>query len=140
MRAAATIAGYALRESLRRRVFLVVLILTLGFLALYALGAVKAFEETRELAEGSDLVEENVIAGSTLLGLAIFTTMFLGVVLAVFLTLGAVRRGGRLRRLRDRCVRGRAGDHRGGRPVVPRPPGGPGARARGGRDHCRGAG
>src|SRR6185503_2308789 len=34
-----TIAGYALRESTRRRVFLVVLILTVAFLGLYAWGA-----------------------------------------------------------------------------------------------------
>ena len=32
-----------------------------------------------------------MLTGSTLLGLAMFTTLFLGCVLAVFLTLGAVR-------------------------------------------------
>ena len=32
-----------------------------------------------------------MLAGSTLLGLSMFTTLFLGAVLAVFLTLGAVR-------------------------------------------------
>lgn len=85
------IAGYALRESLRRRVFLVVLLLTLVFLALYALGAWQVFEEVEQGFPGADIVEEREIAGSTIFGLAMFATLFLGVVLAVFLTLGAVR-------------------------------------------------
>jgi ABC-type transport system involved in multi-copper enzyme maturation permease subunit len=36
-------------------------------------------------------VELGIVAGATLLGLAMFATLFLGTVLAVFLTLGAVR-------------------------------------------------
>jgi Cu-processing system permease protein len=43
-----------------------------------------------ELAVESQ-VDERVLTGSTLLGLAMFTTLFLGAVLAAFLTLGAVR-------------------------------------------------
>ena len=39
MSAVPVVMGYALRECLRRRVFLVVLILTVAFLALYAWGA-----------------------------------------------------------------------------------------------------
>ena len=39
MRGVAVIMGYALRESLRRRVFVVVLLLSLAFLALSALFA-----------------------------------------------------------------------------------------------------
>jgi Cu-processing system permease protein len=87
---ALTIAGYALRESMRRRVFVVVLVLTLGFLGLYAVGTEAAFDAVSDFG-GPSAVEDEVLTGSTLLGLAMFTTLFLGCVLAVFLTLGAVR-------------------------------------------------
>ena len=90
MRGAATIARYALRESTRRRVFVVVLLLTLAFLVLYAVGTEAAFDVTTE-NDGIDPIDDQVLTGSTLLGLAMFTTLFLGCVLAVFLTLGAVR-------------------------------------------------
>ena len=43
----AAIAGYALQEALRRRVFLVVLVLTTAFLGLFWLGASTAFDEVR---------------------------------------------------------------------------------------------
>lgn len=86
------LAGYALREALRRKVFVVVVVLTLGFLALYAYGTSQAFEETRRFgAAVPPDVEEHVLTGSTLLGLAMFVTLFLGTVLAVFVTLNAVR-------------------------------------------------
>jgi Cu-processing system permease protein len=89
---ALTIGAYALRESMRRRVFVVVLILTLAFLALYGVGANAAFDSIDAEAAGAALnVDDQVLTGSTLLGLAMFTTLFLGCVLAVFLTLGAVR-------------------------------------------------
>jgi Cu-processing system permease protein len=87
---AATIAAYALRESTRRRVFVVVVALTLGFLVLYAVAAEAAFD-TIDATGGVNFVDDQVLTGSTLLGLAMFTTLFLGCVLAVFLTLGAVR-------------------------------------------------
>jgi Cu-processing system permease protein len=86
---ALVIAGYALRESTRRRVFVVVLILTLAFLGLYAVGTEAAFDATGDFDDVG--VDDQVLTGSTLLGLAMFTTLFLGCVLAVFLTLGAVR-------------------------------------------------
>jgi ABC-type transport system involved in multi-copper enzyme maturation permease subunit len=86
----ATIARYALRECLRRRVFAVVLVLTVGFLALYALGANAAFNEVEKVGSGPGL-DDKVLTGSTLLGLSMFTTLFLGAVLAAFLTLAAVR-------------------------------------------------
>jgi ABC-type transport system involved in multi-copper enzyme maturation permease subunit len=85
-----TIAAYTLRESTRRRVFVVVLLLTAAFLGLYAVGTEAAFDAVGDIGEGAP-VEDEVLAGSTLLGLAMFTTLFLGCVLAVFLTLGAVR-------------------------------------------------
>ena len=92
------IVGYALRESLRRRVFLIILLLTGAFLALYALGSVQAFQEVEEIVAGEPetgliiaSVDEKTLTGATLLGLAMFATLFLGAVLAVFLTLAVVR-------------------------------------------------
>ena len=46
MRPVRTVAGYALQEALRRKVFAVVLVLTVAFLALYWLGTDEAFEES----------------------------------------------------------------------------------------------
>ncbi len=90
MTGALTIAAYALRESTRRRVFVVVLLLTAAFLGLYGVGTEAAFDSVGEVGEGTG-IDDRVLTGSTLLGLAMFTTLFLGCVLAVFLTLGAVR-------------------------------------------------
>jgi ABC-type transport system involved in multi-copper enzyme maturation permease subunit len=82
-----------LEEALRRRVFIVVLALTLLFLGLYGWGAVKAFDESEDFvtAETPLGLDSQVLAGATIFGLALFATLFLGTVLAVFLTLGAVR-------------------------------------------------
>jgi ABC-type transport system involved in multi-copper enzyme maturation permease subunit len=88
------IIGYALRESLRRRVFLIVLVLTAAYLGLFAFGSAQAFQEVRQFAEEDQafgVVDEQTITGATLLGLSMFATLFLGVVLAVFLTLAVVR-------------------------------------------------
>jgi Cu-processing system permease protein len=85
-----TIAGYAVREALRRRVLPVVVLLTLAFLALYWFGVREAFDSSEGLSAVPDL-EEQTLVGSTLLGLAMFVTLFLGVVLAIFLTFGVVR-------------------------------------------------
>ena len=90
MTAVWTIALYGLQEALRKRAFLVVLMLTAGFLALYWLGTNAALREARDFpAPGAVAID--VVASATLLGLAMFGTFFLGTVLAVFLTLGAVR-------------------------------------------------
>ncbi len=89
---AITIAGHALREAIRRRVLLVVALLTAVFLGLFALGAFEAFGSLEEESRsGSIPLDERALAGGTRLGLAMFVALFLGVVLAVFLTLGAVR-------------------------------------------------
>lgn len=90
MTGARIVAGFALRESLRRRVFTVIALLTVAFLALYALGVWQAY---RTLGGGLGLagVDTHTVAAATLLGLSMFATLFLGAVLAVFLTLGAVR-------------------------------------------------
>ena len=90
MRAIPTIAGYALRESIRRKVFAVVSLLTAAFLALYWLGASKAFDETAGIVPPAG-IEPVELVGATLFGLSMFATLFLGTILAVFLTLGAVR-------------------------------------------------
>jgi ABC-type transport system involved in multi-copper enzyme maturation permease subunit len=85
------VAVFTLRESLRRRVFLVVALLTVAFLGLYALGTWRLFAEVDVHELDGTGVEVGTVAGATLLGLAMFGTLFLGTVLAVFLTLGAVR-------------------------------------------------
>jgi Cu-processing system permease protein len=91
MNAAWIIAGFALRESLRRRVFLVVGLLTLAFLVLYGLGTWQLFDTVGEFDTPIEGVDARTVAGATILGLAMFATLFLGTILAVFLTLGAVR-------------------------------------------------
>ena len=91
MSGATVIATFALRESLRRRVFTVVGLLTIAFLALYSLGTWQLFDTVGEFDEPIEGVDARTVAGATILGLAMFATLFLGTVLAVFLTLGAVR-------------------------------------------------
>jgi Cu-processing system permease protein len=91
MTAIRVIALFTLRESLRRRVFVVVGILTVVFLALYGLGLWRLYAEMNRDELDNTGVELEVVAGATVLGLAMFATLFLGTVLAVFLTLGAVR-------------------------------------------------
>ena len=88
----AIVAGFALRESLRRRVFLVVALLTVAFLALY--GARRLAGEPhdrRRPLDPTSPASTRTVAAATMLGLAMFATLFLGAILAVFLTLGAVR-------------------------------------------------
>ena len=66
--------------------------LTLGYLALYALGVDRAFRETggiRSQVEDAGL-EPDTLTGATLFGLSLFATLFLGVILTIFLTHGVV--------------------------------------------------
>jgi len=85
------VVTYALREALRRRVFLVVLLLTLLFLALYALANYYVFRDVAAVHLPEDVhADKRSFAGVFLSGLAMFAALFLGVVLAVFLTLGVV--------------------------------------------------
>lgn len=92
MNGALTVARYAIQESVRRKVFLVVLILSIAFLALFAWGTSAAFDEVQQnLDVGESPLRAAELAGGILLGLAMFAVLFLGAVLAVFLTLGAVR-------------------------------------------------
>jgi Cu-processing system permease protein len=90
MTAALAIAGYGLREALRRKVFVVVCILSIGFVALYWLGNRYTFGHVGEIAPPAG-IDSRAFAGAFLFGLALFGTLFLGVVLAIFLTLGVVR-------------------------------------------------
>ena len=84
------IAAATLRECTRRRVFGVIIVLTGLFLALYSLGTVTAFHHLGKPAPG-DNVDITVLAGATLLGLAMFATLFLSTVVAVFLTFNVLR-------------------------------------------------
>jgi Cu-processing system permease protein len=85
------VARHALRESLRRRIFAVVLGLSIAFGALYAFGAHELFKDVGGFANDESGLDAKTLAGATILGLAMFGSLFLGAVLAVFLTAGAVR-------------------------------------------------
>jgi Cu-processing system permease protein len=98
LRGAVIVAGYAVRESVRRRVFPVVLVLTLAFLGLYSFGVYKAYQSIdpgskESVGNGGDLavVDTQVLFSATLFGLSIFAVLFLGTVLAIFLTHAVVR-------------------------------------------------
>ncbi len=86
-----TIAVYGLREAMRRRVFAIVLVLTVLFLGLFALANHYVFRDVAKIVPPDNVnVDGRTFAGAFLLGLAMFATFFLGVVMAVFLTLGTV--------------------------------------------------
>jgi Cu-processing system permease protein len=87
----AAIVGYGFREALRRKVFAVVVFLTAVFLVLFWLANHYVFHELSQISPPRDVhVDTRTFAGAFLFGLAMFATLFLGVVLAVFLTLGVV--------------------------------------------------
>lgn len=91
-RAVWVLALWAVRESIRRRVFVVVGLLTAGFIALFGLGSSVAFEHNNNRQPSfGDVVDAHELAGATLNGLAMFAILFLGCVLATFLTLSVVR-------------------------------------------------
>jgi Cu-processing system permease protein len=75
---------------LRRKVFVVVCVLSVGFIGLYWLGNRYTFNHVADVVPPAG-IDARSFAGSFLFGLAMFGTLFLGVVLAVFLTLGVVR-------------------------------------------------
>lgn len=91
MIAVATIVEYGFREAVRRKVFAVVLLLTAVFLFLFWLANHFVFRQLDQITPPADVhVDTRTFAGAFLMGLAMFATLFLGVVLAVFLTLGVV--------------------------------------------------
>jgi len=85
-----TIMGYGFREAVRRKVFTVVVLLTAAFLFLFWLATRYVFSRLSSIQPGDINVDPRTFAGAFLLGLSMFATLFLGVVLAVFLTLGVV--------------------------------------------------
>ena len=85
-----TIAVYGLREALRRKVFVVVLLLTVAFLTLFWLGVHFLYANLGNVGPPAG-VDATTFVGATVFGLAMFGTLFLGTVLAIFLTLGVVR-------------------------------------------------
>jgi ABC-2 type transport system permease protein len=86
-----TIVGYGFREAVRRKVFAVVVLLTAIFLFLFWLANHYVFRELASIQPPADVhVDTRTFAGAFLMGLAMFATLFLGIVLAVFLTLGVV--------------------------------------------------
>jgi Cu-processing system permease protein len=92
LRSALIVARFSLRESLRRKVFVVVGLLTLVFLGLYGLATWQAFKAAADFTGPTEAgVEPDTVVGATLAGLSMFAILFLGTILAVFLTLGAVR-------------------------------------------------
>ncbi|TML04406.1 MAG: ABC transporter permease [Actinobacteria bacterium] len=90
MTAALTIAGYGLREALRRKVFVVVCLLTVAFVILYWIGNRYTFRHVADIVPPAG-IDAQAFAGAFLFGMAMFGTLFLGTVLAIFLTLGVVR-------------------------------------------------
>lgn len=79
------------RECVRRKVFLVVPIVTAIFFGLYALGNHYAFRLIDSGRPPPGALDARAFAGASLLGLSMFMTLFLGAVLAALLTLGTVR-------------------------------------------------
>lgn len=91
MSSVAVIVEYGFREAVRRKMFAVVLVLTVLFLFLFWLANHYVFGELDQITPPADVhVDTRTFAGAFLMGLAMFATLFLGVVLAVFLTLGVV--------------------------------------------------
>ena len=91
MSSVVAIVAYGFREAVRRRIFAVVVILTAIFLFLFWLANHYVFRELSTIHPPADAhVDTRTFAGAFLIGLAMFATLFLGVVLAVFLTLGVV--------------------------------------------------
>jgi ABC-type transport system involved in multi-copper enzyme maturation permease subunit len=69
-----------------------VLLLSVAFLALYGIGVWRAFRDTAGFVAPDQIgLDPTVVTGATVLGLGMFATLFLGTVLAIFLTLGVVR-------------------------------------------------
>ena len=76
---------------MRRKVFTVVVLLTVVFLFLFWLANHYVFGQLDQITPPADVnVDTRTFAGAFMFGLALFATLFLGVVLAVFLTIGVV--------------------------------------------------
>jgi hypothetical protein len=71
-------------------VFVVVALLTIASGVLYVLGARIAFNDTAGFSN-PEIVDTKDFTGATVFGMAMFGTLFLGAVLAAFLTIGVIR-------------------------------------------------
>jgi ABC-2 type transport system permease protein len=90
------IAGYALQESLRRRVLPIVLVLTAAFLGLYGFGLYKAYAtidpfQQETIGSSNVLIDARILFSATLFGLSLFGVLFLATVLAIFFAHAVVR-------------------------------------------------
>ena len=85
------VASQTFRECTRRRVFVVVPVVTVAFLVLYSFGAHYAFRTSRTMNVTSGLVDARALTGATLMGLSMFVTLFLGSALGIFLAFSTVR-------------------------------------------------
>ncbi len=104
MRAAWVIARLTWRECVRRKVFLLVPIVTAGFVTLYGIGVFYAFQEARSGFGGQDF-DVVGLTGASMVGLAMFMILFLGSSLGIFLTFGTVRGDAELGTLQALVVR-----------------------------------
>jgi Cu-processing system permease protein len=86
-----TISRYVFKECLRRRVFIIVPVVTVGFFGLYTFGINQVFDDTRSFAGAIGPLDADALAGASMLGLSMFGTLFLGAVLATFLTFTVIR-------------------------------------------------
>ena len=84
------LARYVLVECSRRRVFIVVPILSTAFLGLYWFAVARVFA-TSNFSSVPGPFDERLVVASTMLGLGLFGSFFLGVVLIVFLTFTVAR-------------------------------------------------
>ena len=101
--------------------FVVVGLLTVVFLVLYGLATWQAFKAADDFGGPTEAgVDADVVVGATLAGLAMFAILFLGTVLAVFLTLGAVRGDAERGLLQPLLVRPAAAPHAAARPLARR--------------------
>lgn len=91
----AVIMRAGVRDAVRRRLFLVILVLSIAFLALYSIGLSIVWHQIS--ANGGfaptkrGQADERTVVASTFTGLSLFAVHFLGAVTATFLVLGAVR-------------------------------------------------
>ena len=85
------VARLTLRECLRRRVFLVVPVATVGFVGLFALGSHYAFQADGPGGALPLPLDVRVLTGATLIGLSMFVTLFLASALGIFLTFSVIR-------------------------------------------------
>jgi Cu-processing system permease protein len=96
MRGVPIIVGYAVRESLRRKVFPIVALLTAAFLGLYGLGIYEAYKtiapfQQESIGPSNVVIDARLLFSATLFGLAMFAVLFLATVLAIFFTHAVVR-------------------------------------------------